>query len=54
MDMKEIFLNVRGIERILKIATPTRPQIIMHVACWVRTFIAIVKVRICDAIQNIM
>jgi hypothetical protein len=54
MDRNEIFLSVLGMERMVKMTTPTTPQTIVHVACSVNTFKAMVKVRMCDAIQKII
>lgn len=52
MDRKETFFRVRGMERIVNIPTPMTPQTTVQVAFFVRTFIAIVNVRRCDAMQK--
>lgn len=52
MERNDTFFNVRGTERMVNITTPMMPHTIVQVACPVRTFIAIVNVRRCDAIQK--
>jgi hypothetical protein len=52
IERNEMFLRVRGIERMLKTTNPTIPQTMVHVPCEVRTFIAMVKVNRWEAMQK--
>ena len=45
MERKEMFFRVRGMERMLKMTTPTTPQTMVQVPCSVKTFRAMVKVK---------